>query len=100
MQAVAANEFRGIILSGEPEFIGSAGEVDTIDAVLAHYGLEVTQAEDDAWEYYKSAVVEGPGSFMKAWLHWDGGGFDAYLRCAQDVEGHSGFASHDMPYVG
>ncbi len=99
MEAVAASEFEGIVLDGEPEPIGSAGEGNAIDAVLSHYGQNVSQTENDMWEYYKSTVVEGPGSFLKAWLHWNGSEFDAYLRCAQGGESEAGFASHAMPYV-
>lgn len=99
METVAANEFKDVVLSGEPEFIGSAGEGGTIDLVLLYYGQAVVQAEDDMWEYYKSIISEGPGSFLKAWLHWNGGEYDAYLRCAQGSEDDAGFASHAIPYI-
>lgn len=115
MEIVAANEFPSIyllerdgkiisfhvVLSGEAEFIGSVGEGDTIDFVLSHYGRDVAPTENDLWEYSKSAIAEAPGIFMKAWLHWNGAKkeFDAYLKCAQDHQGASGVASHEMPYI-
>ena len=99
MKAVAVNECGNVVLSGEPDFIGSAGEGNTVDSVLAHYGQDVAQTENDAWEYYSSKVSGELDIFLKAWLHWNGKEFDAYLRCGQDVGGESGFASHDMPYV-
>ena len=99
MNTIAANEFDGIVLDSEPEPIGSAGEGNAIDAVLSHYEQNVAQTENDMWEYYKSTIVAGTGSFLKAWLHWNGSEFNAYLRCAQDGESEAGFASHAMPYV-
>lgn len=99
MAAVAATEFECIVLSGEAEFIGAAGEGNTIDSVLAHYGQDVVQTVNNMWEYYKSTITEAPGLFMKAWLHWNGEEFDAYLKCEPEIEGASGFASHNMPYV-
>ena len=99
MDAIAANEFDGIVLEGEPDPIGSAGEGNAIDAVLSHYEQNVAQAENDMWEYYKSAIVAEPGSFLKAWLHWNGSEFNAYLSCPQSSQNDAGFASHAMPYV-
>ncbi len=51
------------------------------------------------WEYYKSTASVASGSFVKAWLHWNGQRFDAYLKCKRDIKGTSGFVSHDMPYI-
>ena len=99
MDTIAVNEFVGIVLDGDPYFIGSAGTDDTIDWVLLHYGQAVVQQENDRWEYYKSMVVAGTGSFLKAWLHWNGSEFNAYLSRAQGSQGDAGFASHAMPYV-
>lgn len=99
MDAVATNEFEGVVLSGEPEFIGSAGEGSAIDAVLSYYQQSIAQTENDIWEYYKITVSEGRGVSLKAWLHWNGEKFDAYLKCAQDRDSDAGFVSHDMPYI-
>lgn len=107
MKQVAANEFQailppqlvGVSPDGEPEFIGSAGDGDTIDSVLAYYEQESAPNGGSIWEYYKSALPNHPGSFMKAWLHWNGSGFDMYLKCAQSTDGSTGFASHAMPYI-
>jgi len=99
MEAVVASEFEGVVLSGEPEFTGSAGEGDAVDSVLSHYGQNVAQTENDMWEYYQSTASVASGSFVKAWLHWNGQRFDAYLKCKRDIEGTSGFVSHDMPYI-
>ncbi len=115
MKRVAANEIGSILLDkygaishrglvgvspdGEPEFIGSAGDGDIIDSVLAYYGLKLAPSESSVWEYYKSALLNYPGSFMKAWLHWNGSGFDMYLKCDQSTDGRTGFASHAMPYI-
>ncbi len=107
MERVAASEFKifphlgfmQISLTGEPEFIGSAGDGDTIDSVLAYYGLESMLSVSDAWICYQSALLNHPGSYMKAWLHWNGECYNTYLKCAQSTDGSTGFASHAMPYI-
>lgn len=113
MDFIAASEFGGyfldekgailknksVILNGEALFMGYAGEGRSVDAVLYYDGQSLTQSINDMWEYYKSAVSTEPGAFMKAWLHWDGVKFDAYLKCSQDAKGEKGFVSHTMPYI-
>ena len=59
MEAIIANEFDGVALSGEPEPIGFAGVGNPIDWILLRYGQTVVQQESDMWEYYKSDVYGG-----------------------------------------
>lgn len=74
MQSAAANKFEGVVFLGEPDFIGSADEGDTIDFILAYYGQEAASSGGSNWEYYKSDLAFPVGGFLKAWLHWNGSG--------------------------
>lgn len=96
MEAVAAGGFGGIALTGEPEFINSAGDGISVDLILSYYGQDAAQ---NLWEYYKVSLSGRPGFAMKAWLRRNGHEFDAYLKCDANQNDDSGFTTHAMPYV-
>ena len=96
MAFVAVNEFGRSISNGEPDFIGSAGDGTPIDLILSFYGQDAAQ---HLWEYYRILLAGKSGAVMKAWLHWNGEKFDAYLKCSADQNGDSGFTTHAMPYI-
>ena len=96
MELIAVKEFGKSISNDEPDFIGSAGDGTPIDLILSFYGQDAAQ---HLWEYYKIPLAEKSGAVMKAWLHWNGSEFDAYLKCSADQNGASGFTTHAMPYI-